>query len=107
MEIKKQALFNGLINFLENIKESKPLGDNDAHPNHINKIILPECISKKLKKEKNKYSKSELIAAVYNDNPEIESNLEKFIDDLDVLSFGRFGKNVEGIFSDYFEDTEN
>ena len=75
-----------------------------AHPHQIDKIILPEYALKKLKKEKNEYSICELIIDIFNDSPEIESNLQKLMNNIDILSFGRYDKNLKDILADYFED---
>ena len=103
-ETRKEKLINGLLKFFENIQKSKILGDDLAHPHQIGKIILPEYALKKLKKEKNEYSICELIIDIFNDSPEIESNLQKLMNNIDILSFGRYDKNLKDILADYFED---
>ena len=75
-----------------------------AYPYQIDKTILPEYALKKLKKEKNEYSICELIIDIFNDSPEIESNLQKLMNNIDILSFGRYDKNLKDILADYFED---
>ena len=75
-----------------------------AHPHQIGKIILPEYALKKLRKEKSQYSICELIIDIFNDSPEIESNLQKLMKNIDILVFWRYDNNLQDILADYFED---
>jgi len=102
---EKKNIFNGLIQFLNNIRESKLIGDETAHPNHISKIILPKSVIEKLSIEKSAFSKNELIIAIFNQNAHIQDRLYNFIQNIEILSFGRFGKkNLKEIINEFFYD---
>jgi len=85
----KFSLYEGLLNFLNNIKEGKNLGDDNAHPYNLSKIIIPQSILNKMKNQNNTFTKNELILLAYNEQPYMNNKLLNFLISIEELSFNR------------------
>lgn len=101
-DLKRYNIFLGLVQFLKNIKEKKVSEDNFVHPKSISKLVIPEAISEKIKSESNNLSMNDLIILAYSDN--YQSKLKKLIDEFQILSFGRFGKEINQIIIEYLDE---
>ena len=101
-DLKRYNNFLGLVQFLKNIKEKKALTDNFAHLKSISKLIIPESISEKIKSESNNVSMNDMIILAYSDK--YQSKLKKLIDEFQILSSGRFGKDMNQIIIEYLDE---